>query len=422
METIKYPGIGESLCIEKLPNGASVLILPRTGYSKCFACYSTDYGGADRRFKYGGEWIDTPAGVAHFLEHKMFDTKDGNALNILSANGASPNAWTSSAMTTYYFECTDGFEENLSTLLSFVSEPYFTKESVDKEQGIIGQEIRMTEDEPGYVVYFNLLKALYAHNPARDSVAGTVESISRISAETLYACHRVFYNPSNMVLCVAGGVDPEKVVDIALRTLPAEPGELPERDYGPADDKKVYVENTQVQMEVSAPQFLFGCRIEPAPKGEQRLRQNVLCGLAMEYLTGKSSPFYTQLYSDGLIKKDFGAGVSFAGGSAVFMAGGESREPDAVLEHFKRRLDGLRDGMDEELFERVKRSTYGDNIRVLGNFQSICTAMASAWFAGYSVMDEFEVLAGVTARELRQFILDNFDPGGIALSVISPNI
>lgn len=420
MEKIIYPKLGEALYVEKLPNGASVMVLPKAGYNKFFACYTTNYGGADRRFKYGGEWIDTPAGVAHFLEHKMFDTKDGNALNILSANGASPNAWTSSAMTTYYFECAEGFEENLKSLLSFVSVPYFTQESVDKEQGIIGQEIRMTDDEPDYVVYFNLLKALYAANPARDSVAGSVESIAEISADTLYACHKVFYNPSNMVLCVAGDVEPERVAEIAREVLPAEPGEVPERDYGPADTKKVYETETEVYMSVSAPQFLFGCRVEPAPDGEGRLRQSVLSGLAVEYLTGRASPFYTELYSEGLIKNGFSAGISHAGGSAAFIAGGESRDPRAVLERFRVALEKLREGVDEELFDKVKKAVYGDNVRALDSFYGICTAMAEAHFAGYNALDEFEIFKNVTAQDMRQFVLDTFDTGDFALSIVSP--
>ncbi len=421
MEMIVYPNLGETLYIEKLPNGASVIVLPKAGYNKFFASYSTNYGGADRRFRYGGEWIDTPAGVAHFLEHKMFDTEDGNALNILSANGASPNAWTSSAMTTYYFECAEGFEENLKSLLSFVSVPYFMQASVDKEQGIIGQEIRMTDDEPGYVVCFNLLKALYASNPARDSVAGSVESIAEISADTLYACHKVFYNPSNMVLCVAGDVSPERVIEIARSVLPGEPGEVPERDYGPADDKKVYEPVKEVQMSVSAPQFMFGCRVEPAPKGERRMRQKVLSELAVEYLTGEASAFYTGLYSEGLIKNDFGAGLAYAGGSAVLMAGGESRDPAAVLDRFKAELAGLRSGgVDPEQFDRAKKSVYGSNVRALDRFSVICTAMAESYFAGFNALDEFETLRSITGQELCGFILESFDPEGFALSVVSP--
>jgi predicted Zn-dependent peptidase len=213
METRAYESIGETLTTAVLPNGLGLSVVRKPGYAKSCALFATNYGGADRRFLLAGEWKDTPAGVAHFLEHKMFDMPDGgNALNVLSANGASPNAFTSQAMTAYHFESTSGFKENLRTLLHFVSVPWFTPESVAKEQGIIGQEIRMTEDSPDFAVYMGLMKSLYAVNPLRDSVAGTVESISHITAQTLYDCHKVFYNPSNMALCVVGDVDPARIL------------------------------------------------------------------------------------------------------------------------------------------------------------------------------------------------------------------
>ena len=216
MLSTKYDAIGETLYFDTLPNGLTIQVMPKPGFAKCYAVFATNYGGADRRFRIGGQWRDTPAGVAHFLEHKMFDTPDGgNALAVLSANGADPNAFTSSGMTAYYFESTQGFYDNLRTLLSFVSVPYFTDESVQKEQGIIGQEIRMIEDNPGFVVYNNAMKCIYEHNPVRDSVAGTVESIAEITAQTLYDCHKVFYNPSNMTLAVVGDVSPERVAAIA---------------------------------------------------------------------------------------------------------------------------------------------------------------------------------------------------------------
>ena len=227
MTKYEYPGVGETLWRSTLENGLRVSVITKPGYTRCFAMFATDYGGADRRFRLGGEYIDTPAGVAHFLEHKMFDMPEGdNAMTLLASNGAQPNAFTSSGMTAYYFESTEGFYENLETLLRFVSTPYFTPESVQKERGIIGQEIRMCEDNPDYVVYDELMRCLYAHNPIRDSVAGTVESIAAITPETLYSCHKIFYNPSNMCLCVAGDVDPRRVEDAARRILPAEAGEV----------------------------------------------------------------------------------------------------------------------------------------------------------------------------------------------------
>ena len=189
MEQIRFERIGEEMFHQVLDNGLNVFVFPKPEFQKKYAFFATNYGGMDLRFRLDGTWHDTPAGVAHYLEHKMFDTREGNALQQLTANGASPNAFTSNAITGYYFESTEHFEENLRTLLSFVSIPYFTRESVEKERGIIGQEIGMIEDDPNWKVFVNLLGALYEHHPIRTSVAGSVESISHITEETLYACH-----------------------------------------------------------------------------------------------------------------------------------------------------------------------------------------------------------------------------------------
>ncbi|MCI7712381.1 MAG: insulinase family protein, partial [Clostridiales bacterium] len=224
MKQTFYERIGEAVCRETLPNGLRINIVPKRDYAKSYAFFATRYGGMDTRFCLNGKWLDTPAGIAHYLEHKMFDTKEGNALQELAKNGAEPNAFTSNAITGYYFDSTTHFEENLEILLSFVSVPYFTEESVAKEQGIIGQEIRMIEDNPDWQIYTRMMKALYAASTARTSIAGTVESISHITAETLYDCHKAFYTPSNMVLTVVGNVDPVHVVDIARRILPREDG------------------------------------------------------------------------------------------------------------------------------------------------------------------------------------------------------
>ena len=204
MVSKEYPRIGETMLHARLENGLHIYVDQKPEFQKSYAFFAANYGGMDMKFRLDGVWQDTPAGVAHFLEHKMFDTEDGNALQDLAANGASPNAFTSSAMTGYYFESTEKFYENLKILLSFVSIPWFTRESVDKEQGIIGQEIRMVEDDPDNQVFYALMECLFDHHPIRVPIAGTRESISHITADTLYACHKAFYTPSNMVLTVAG--------------------------------------------------------------------------------------------------------------------------------------------------------------------------------------------------------------------------
>ncbi|MBR1457305.1 MAG: insulinase family protein, partial [Oscillospiraceae bacterium] len=272
MERLEYPGLGETLYAATLPNGLRLRVIPKPGFRSAFAAFATDYGGAHRRFRIDGETVDTPAGVAHYLEHKMFDLPNGdNALNILTANGADPNAFTSSGMTCYYFQCTHSFEENLRMLLHFVSTPYFTEETVQKERGIIAQEIRMGEDNPGTVLYYSLLRQLYAHHPIRDRVAGTVESIQEITHDTLYACHKVFYAPGNMCLCVEGDVDPERILAIAQEELPAESGSVPEADFGKPEDPLPVEPFARLSMPVSAPQFLIGAKLRPAPAGEAAL-------------------------------------------------------------------------------------------------------------------------------------------------------
>ena len=236
MKTLTYPRIGEKAIWETLPNGLPVCVVPKPGYARKFAFFTTRYGGMDMRFQLDGQWLDTPAGIAHYLEHKMFDTADGSAMQDLARGGAEPNAYTSNAVTAYYFDCTEHFYDNLRILLSFVSVPYFTDESVEKEQGIIAQEIGMIEDNPEWQVYRQMMQALYRHSPVRQSVAGSVESIRQITAQTLYDCHKAFYTPANMCLVVVGDVDPAEVVRAAREVLPRESGPAIPRDYGREED------------------------------------------------------------------------------------------------------------------------------------------------------------------------------------------
>ena len=284
-----YERIGESVHREVLPNGLQVCVVPKPEFAKSYAFFATRYGGMDTRFCLDGKWLDTPAGIAHYLEHKMFDTKEGNALQELAKNGAEPNAFTSNAMTGYYFDSTDHFEENLEILLSFVSIPYFTEESVAKEQAIIGQEIRMIEDNPDWQIYTRMMRALYRNSTARTSIAGTVESISHITAETLYDCHKAFYTPSNMVLTVVGDVKPEHIVDTARRILPREGGPVIPRDYG-TEPETVAERETSLAMEVSMPQFLTGFKCRPVADGEDYMRMSLIGDMACDILLGDSSP------------------------------------------------------------------------------------------------------------------------------------
>ena len=421
MKRTDYPAIGETLYTGELPNGLPIFVVPKKGYRKSFAAFVTNYGGADRRFVLEGERKDTPAGVAHYLEHKMFDMPEGNALMLLEATGANANAFTSEGMTCYHFTCTQGFEEDLRTLLRFVSTPYFTQESVDKERGIISQEIRMYEDDPDDQVYMNLMRLLFAANPLRDDVAGTVRSIQDITPQVLSDCHRMFYCPSNMALCVVGDVDPEMVHAVAAEVLPAEKSPVPGRDYGPAEGPDPVEKRCERHMEVSAPIFLAGLKLGAEPRGPEGQRERLLGSLALRCLYGRSSPAYLDLYGQGLLNATFSAGADYAAGEGFVIFGGESRDPDRANEALLAAAEAVgKNGFDPALFERQKRAVYGGRIRALGDFRGLGVAMAEGCFAGYQPLDGFEALKTITCDDASAWVREHMDPGRAALSVVLP--
>jgi len=396
-------------------------VFPKPDFQKGYAFFATNYGGMDMRFCLDGAWQDTPAGVAHFLEHKMFDTQEGNALQDLAANGASPNAFTSSALTGYYFESTEKFEENLRILLSFVSIPWFTQESVDKEQGIIGQEIGMIEDNPDWKVFMNLMAALYKTHPIRVSVAGSVESISHITADTLYACHKAFYDPANMVLCVAGPVDPEHICDVAWEILPKEAGPIAAKDYGEKEADRVAQERIETAMEVSTPIFQLGCKGDAPKRGEDGLRQELVAGLALEALLGNSSPLYAKLYREGLINQSFAYAYESYPGCAFVCAGGESKDPEAVRMAVLEEAGRIgREGIDGKLWERLKKGSYGARVRSLNSFENLCVGQAQSFFAGFDFLTFAELFGAITKKEAEELIAAWVTEERTALSVVWP--
>jgi len=421
LKLTEYKHINEQVYKGTLPNGLSIFVIPKPGFHKKYAYFATDYGGVDRRFKLGNKWIDTPAGVAHFLEHKMFDTEDGNALEALSANGASPNAYTSFDITAYHFECTDNFTENLEILLDFVSTPYFTAESVQKELGIIAQEILMYEDIPDVCLYYDFLKSLLKNNPLRDSIAGTVESISMITADTLYDCHKVFYAPSNMALCVVGDVDPSMVYETAQKVITAEAAEIPLRDYGAPETLSPEVFNIEKSMEVSLPIFIGGCKVSPAAFGSDILLQEITGMLSLEMLCGPSSPLYLKLYADGHINADFSASYSSAAGVTYIAFGGEAREPKRVYEEVLNAIQhNLTNMPDKALFERIKKADIGGHIRALNSFSAIASGVIEGHFRGYDPLEATTILSKISIDDIIKYMRINFIPENMTLSVINP--
>ena len=421
MNKLTYPRIGETVLEHTLPNGLRICVVPEPGYQKKYAFFTTRYGGMDMKFNWGGAWYDTPAGIAHYLEHKMFDTEDGNALVELSQNGAEPNAFTSNAITAYYFDCTEHFEENLRILLSFVTVPYFTDESVEKERGIISQEIRMVEDTPDWQVYEKLLTCLYRSSPARIPIAGTVESIAEISAETLYACHKAFYDPKNMMLCVVGDVDANAVIALAEEITPESHGETIARDYGADEELTVAAKEHRSEMEVNMPQFLVGFKCPASGDGETLLRDCLIGEMACDILLGDSSPLYHKLYDAGLINGSFGGGFDQLPGIAYLYAGGESTQPEAVSAAIVEEAERLsREGVDETFYQQIRRASFGASLRELNSFENIALSLADGYFRGFDALRFPEVYDTIERADIERFLRENVVEARRAISIIEP--
>ena len=422
MQPREYPGVGDTLWSGRLPNGLAIRVVPRPGFQKKQAFMAVNYGGAMRNFTLDGRRVETPAGVAHFLEHKMFDLPEGNALNILSARGAEANAYTGGDMTAYYFECDEGFEENLELLIKFVTTPYFTEESVAKEQGIIGQEIRMTEDDPSFVLYTATMGALFDHHPVRESVAGTVESIASITPQTLYDCHRAFYVPANMALCVVGDVDPEYVAETAARLTAPERLSAAAPDYGEREGLEPITRRAERDMDVSDPMFIAAAKLSTdLGRGDEALRLATVGSLAARCLLGAGSGFYTSLYAEGLLRGDFFRDVSSLAGTLLFECGGTTSQPEQVFDRLCAALgEAAEKGIDPDALERARRAEYGISLRPLNDPGSVCAALARSCFGGYGFYEGFDVLGAVTAEDANAFVREYLRPERLVLSLILP--
>ena len=391
MEKIKFPRVGEEMYHEKLENGLNVFVFPKAGFRKGYAFFATNYGGNDTRFCLDGEWHDTPAGVAHYLEHKMFDTEDGNALQDLAAQGASPNAFTSSAMTGYYFESTENFKENLRILLSFVSIPYFTKESVDKEQGIIGQEIDMYKDSPEWECFFNLLDSMYVNHPVKIDIAGTKESIAQITADMLFSCYDTFYNLSNMALAVAGKTTVEEVLEIADRLLEETEKVTVERAFldEPEDIVRDYVEEN---LPVATPVFAYGFK-ENHDTAERTVEEEIAMLIILEIIAGQMSPLYKHLLDADLINTTFSTEYFNGYNYAAPIFSGESSDPHAVCEKIKEAIAELKNnGISEEEFEIVRKKQYGKTVRAFSDIDTVANGLVTTHFANDELFAEFNVV------------------------------
>lgn len=420
MEKREYPQLGETVFTEKIENGLTVMVLNRPGFQKKAAYFATNFGAMQTAFSLDGEEIVAPAGIAHFLEHKMFDMPDGRDISAeFAALGAYPNAFTSFDMTAYHFSCTENFENSLKLLLEFVSTPYFTKESVEKEQGIIGQEIDIYRDSPDSRVFENLMLAGYKNHPIRVPILGTRESIGEITPEILYQCHRAFYHPGNMLLCVMGDVEPEQVSEIARQMLSGIETPVVTVHKPWQEDMEDVDPEIREKMEVSMPMFQLGFKCEPAPLGEAEVLQEITGELAAEALFGESSQLYLNLYEKGLIDTSFGGGFDSLEGMAQLTAAGDSEHPeqvrDAILQEGKNLVAR---GIGKEDFLRMKRSAFGRRIRGLDRYDSTCFRLCAYHFAKTDYLNFPEAYRKVKEEDVLAFIKRVVKPERTSLSVI----
>ncbi len=417
MVSKEYPASGRKSITRSCPTACTSMWTGGPSFRRATP-FATNYGGMDMKFRLDGQWRDTPAGWPTSWSTRCSIPRTATPSRIWRPTGF-PNAFTSSALTGYYFESTEKFCDNLKILLSFVSIPWFTQESVDKEQGIIGQEIRMVEDDPDNQVFYGLMECLFDHHPIRVPIAGTQESISHITADTLYACHKAFYTLQHGAHC-GGDVEPEEVVRIAREILPKEPGGHIERDYGGEEDGAAAKPEKELRMEVSTPSSSLASRPSPPP-GEEHLRRQLMGELACEALLGNSSPLYARLYSEGLINKNFGYGFELYPGCALMAAGGESCDPRAVRDAVL--AEGARiaqEGVDEGLFRRLKKGVYGAKVRGLNSFENVCIELAQAHFAGVEYLTFPEVFDGISKADVEDCIRRWVTPERCGLAVVRP--
>ena len=422
MTSVSYPKLDETICREVLPNGLTVAVVPRKGFSKKLAYFVTDFGSIHTAFRYEGRDYRVPDGIAHYLEHKMFDLPGGRDVSAEFASyGASTNAFTSYDMTAYYFSCTDHFEECLRLLLEFVSTPYFTQESVDKERGIIDQEIGMNLDAPDSVVFENLARAMYRNHPIRVPILGTSETIREITPEDLYLCHKAFYAPENMMLCVIGDVEPEMVAAVARQVLGDSPREAAVKLRPWEEDMACDGQTVRASMEVAMPTFTLAFKAEPLGRGEAAIAQEMVADLAAEALFGESSDLYLKMYDAGIIDSSFGGGFETVDGCALFTCGGDSQDPEAVKQAILEEMDRIRaQGIRQEDFDRMKRSALGRRIKSLDSFDATCFRVCAYHFSDFDYFRFPQIYQNLSKEDVEAFLDRVARPERAVLSVIDP--
>ena len=403
------------------PSGLKILVMPKENYSSTYAIFATKYGSIDTMIQMSdGSFKEIPEGTAHFLEHKLFESEDLDAFERFAKTGASANAYTSFERTGYLFSCSANFKKNLEILLDFVQNPYFTQATVEKEQGIIGQEIDMYKDAPDWEVMFNCLRTMYHNLPVRIDIAGTQESIAQITAKTLYGCYDNFYNLHNMVLAVAGNAEVDEIVEVADKVLKPVEGKMAQRKVIDEPEEVIdsYIEE---KLSVATPQFMFGFK-ESWDTPERTTKEEISMEILLDMISGQSSELYKRLFDGKLINNSFGFEYFTGFGYSCVLFAGESNDPKKVAEEIVGEIGRFREtGFDKTAFERTKKKLYGRMIMGMNDIEGLANNMAVSYFAGEDVFTDFEIFKTVTLDDVNDIFKKTLDENRSVLSVINPN-
>lgn len=398
--------------------GLTILVYPKPGYSTSYAVIGTNYGSIDDALKVkGGEEKVLPWGTAHFLEHKLFESEELDAFERFAETGASANAYTTFDRTCYLFSCSSNFQKNLEILLDFVQHPYFTQATVEKEQGIIGQEIRMYLDEPGWQVLFNLLKSLYHKHPVKVDIAGTEESISHITADLLYECYESFYNLNNMVLACAGNVTVDDVLAICDASLQETPEVLVERP-GKGEPADIVQPSIAQEFAVTIPTFALGFK-ETHETPIRTVKERILTDILMDVVAGETSELYERLLREGLIDTGFGYEYFTGPGYATVLFEGRSRDPETVAEAIRAEVRRLREtGVDPEQFDRLRKMNYGKTVMSYNDIDGLANGLVGAYMSGAELFEELDLYREITVEDANEQLEHQMLEEYSALSVV----
>lgn len=411
--------LGEGYYSVDHKSGLKIYVYPKPEYTSTYAVFGTKYGSIDTRFKRSDResFTEIPAGTAHFLEHKLFESEELDAFQRYAKTGASANAYTSFDRTCYLFSCTGHFKENFEILLDFVRHPYFTEETVRKEQGIIGQEIDMYKDSPEWECLFNLLSSMYHKHPVQIDIAGTKESIAEITAEMLFSCYETFYNLSNMALAVAGKTTVEEVLEIADRLLESDENVTVERVF--EDEPESIVKNyAEEKLPVGTPVFAFGYK-ENFFDVSCTLEEEIGMSLMLDIIAGQISPLYKELLDEGLINGTFSTEFFNGHNYAASLFSGESTDPKKVAQRINECIAKLKEsGITSEQFETVRKKQYGKTVRAFTDIDTVANGLVVSHFENEELFSEFEVIKNIKLDYVNVLLRKCFNEDKAVLSVI----